>query len=131
MSMAKSTKYFVTISQAHMYFASLCVNAFDNNLFIYILINPETKCLMVKKASASAKDAVRWGYLKHGTAVAHFIESLVFGHKLYDLMKWDWHIRYKIWGVKKQIAGEDVFVFDLKEAFEYGFDPKIIKNEQI
>lgn len=127
--MAKSQKYFVTISQAHMYFASLCLNAFDNNLFIYILINPETKCLMVKKAHESAKDAVRWGYVKQGIPVAHFIESLVFGHKLYDLMEWDWQIRYKIWGVKKQIADEEVFIFDLKEAFTYGVDPKVRKHE--
>lgn len=90
--------------------------------YALVLINPERKHMILKRAASDIKNAICLiYYASTGKQVSHHLESDIFCRKLYAMMGWNLEKRYRVIGEKQTIAGEDVVFFDLNTGFIYEY----------
>lgn len=87
-----------------------CIKKMPDNDYIQVLVNPETKKLAVRPCSEDIKDSVKWCTPKRSPKQ---ITCRVFFAKVFSLMGWTPHYRYKVIGKLIKAGNELLYVFDL------------------
>lgn len=105
----------VVIRRDSITFNTACIAGMEDTVYIQILINPETKKMVVRKCSENDKDALRWCIAKPDKRKSRKVTSKIFSAKMYELMEWNTDCRYKILGHKIVYEDEMLYIFDLFE----------------
>ncbi len=105
-----------------------CIRKLPETDYVQILVNPAEKKLAVRPCEESAKDSFRWvaNSKKHSPKN---ISCKVFFAKIFSLMSWNPHYRYKVIGKLIRSCGELLFIFDLNTPEI--FIQKVIKNGKL
>ena len=96
-----------------------CVNRLPEVEFIQILINRESKMLVVKPCDEFDLFSFRWCTVKDGKHIPRQVTGRLFFMKVCDMMNWNPDHRHKILGKLCKANGEFIFAFDLKAASTY------------
>ena len=109
----------LTIKENSILFNNAAISKLDQVVYIQMLVNPATEKLVIRPCAEGAKDAIRWCVVKGDKRRSREITCGLFIAKLYDMMKWEQHYRYKLQGARIDYNGETLYIFDLKstEAF--------------
>lgn len=107
----------ITISDFKLTFNASCLRKVPNVDFVMVLINPDTKMMVIRPASDDVKDSFIW---KTASNKPKSITCRIFYAKILELMEWDSECRYKLIGKLVKRQDEYLFVFDLKayEAYQ-------------
>jgi len=106
----------MTIRSTSVVFNNSCISKLENATYIHFLIHPEKLRLVIRVVDEGVKDAIRWCVVKDNKRKSRQISCRPFTEKLYALMGWDTLYRYKMQGVRINYEGEDIYLFDLREA---------------
>lgn len=109
----------VTIRRDSVTFNAACISGLEDAVYIHLMINPDTKKMVVRKCDENDKNALRWCVAKDDKRKSRNVTSRPFSDMLYKLMGWEKRNRYKILGyrIKYEYQGtaEDLYIFDLIE----------------
>ena len=107
----------ITISDFKLTFNASCLRKVPNVDFVMVLINPDTKMMVIRPATDDVKDSFIW---KTASNKPKSITCRIFYAKILELMEWDSECRYKLIGKLVKRQDEYLFVFDLKayEAYQ-------------
>lgn len=107
----------ITISDFKLTFNASCLRKVPNVDFVMVLINPNTKMMVIRPATDDVKDSFIW---KTASNKPKPITCRIFYAKILELMEWDSECRYKLIGKLVKRQDEYLFVFDLKayEAYQ-------------
>lgn len=119
----------VTIRRDCVTFNASCIRGLEDVVYIHILINPDTRRMVVKRCDEDDKNALRWCVVRSDKRASRSVTSKRFSAMLYDLLGWDENCRYKILGYRIKVDGEQIYVFDLLEP-EILLDRRKIKGRQ-
>lgn len=102
-------------------FSAACIRKLPDAMYIQVLVNQQTKQLIVKACDENAKDAVRWCTLdtKNGKRKSREIKGAIFSGKIFDMMGWNADYRYKLLGVVVSVKGERIVIFRLEDCETY------------
>ncbi|SHK57594.1 hypothetical protein [Hespellia stercorisuis] len=109
----------VVIRRDSVTFNTSCISGLEDAVYIQILVNPDTKKMVVRKCEENDKDALRWCIAKPDKRRSRKVTSKIFSAKMYELMDWSMDCRYKILGHKISVDNEQIYVFDLVETEIY------------
>ena len=87
----------------------------EDTVYILVLINPDTRRMVIKKCAEDDKNALRWCVARPDKRVSRKVTSRQFSAMLYKLLDWDEDCRYKILGYRISVDSEPVYIFDLLE----------------
>lgn len=109
----------LTIKENSILFNNAAISKLDQVVYIQMLVNPATEKLVIRPCAEGAKAAIRWCVVKGDKRRSREITCGLFIAKLYDMMKWEQHYRYKLQGARIDYNGETLYIFDLMstEAF--------------
>lgn len=101
-------------------FNTACINKLES-LYIQILVNPETKKMIIKECDEDAKDAIKWCRVQKSTGkkVPRRILCRMAALMFYDKFKWEPKYKYKIQGNRAKYQNTVVISFDLKNTETY------------
>lgn len=105
----------VVIRRDSITFNTACIAGMEDAVYIQILVNPDTKKMVVRKCDENDKDALRWCIAKTDKRKSRKVTSKIFSAKMYELMGWNTACRYKILGHKIVYEDEMLYIFDLLE----------------
>lgn len=105
----------VVIRRDSIAFNAACIQGLEDVVYIHILINPDTRRMVIKKCAEDDKNALRWCVPRPEKRVSRKVSSKQFSSMLYNLLDWDEDCRYKILGYRISVDGEHVYIFDLLE----------------
>ena len=105
----------VVIRRDSITFNTACIAGMEDAVYIQILVNPDTKKMVVRKCDENDKDALRWCIAKTNKRKSRKVTSKIFSAKMYELMGWNTACRYKILGHKIVYEDEMLYIFDLLE----------------
>lgn len=107
----------ITISDFKLTFNASCLRKVPDVDFVMVLINPDTKMMVIRPATDDVKDSFVW---KTASNKPKSITCRIFYAKILELMEWDSECRYKLIGKLVKRQDEYLFVFDLKayEAYQ-------------
>lgn len=108
----------ITFCNSRIYANTACVNKLQDAEYVQILVNSETKKIVIKPCNEDDKDSFLWRKArkdKEGFA-PKYITCRVFFAKIVELMNWNANNRYKLLGKLIKSGGEFLFVFDLSSA---------------
>lgn len=109
----------VTIRRDSVTFNAACINGLEDAVYIHLMINPDSKKMVVRKCDENDKNALRWCVAKDDKRKSRNVTSRPFSDMLFKLMGWEKRNRYKILGyrIKYEYQGvaEDLYIFDLAE----------------
>lgn len=87
-----------------------CIKKLPEVNYVQILVNPNTKKLAVRPCREDEKDSLRWSTAAHKPKQ---ITCRVFFAKVFSLMQWNPHYRYKLIGKLIKSESDLLFVYDL------------------
>ena len=87
--------------------------------YVQILVNSDTKKLVIRPSDEDAKDAFLWCTEKDGKRKPKYITCRVFFAKIVNLMEWHGDFRYKLLGKIIRSGDEKLIVFDLTASEMY------------
>lgn len=90
-----------------------CINKFPEFDYVEILVNSETKKLILLPCDEFARDGIRWCNDSDGKRKPRQITCKVFYEQLRELLNWNLADRYKYIGRVGQANGVRLLVFDL------------------
>lgn len=105
----------VVIRRDSIAFNSACIQGLEDTVYILILINPDTRRMVIKKCDEDDKNALRWCVTRTDKRISRQVTSKQFSAMLYELLEWNEDCRYKILGYRISVDGELVYIFDLLE----------------
>lgn len=105
----------VTIRTDCVSFNAACIRGLKNVVYIHILINPDTRRMVIKPCEEDDKNALRWCLVHSDKRDSRIVSSKRFSAMLYNLLQWDENYRYRILGYRIKAEGEQIYVFDLLE----------------
>src|SRR5699024_3155221 len=105
----------VVIRRDSITFNTACIAGMEDAVYIQILVNPDTKKMVVRKCDENDKDALHWCIAKTDKRKSRKVTSKIFSAKMYELMGWNTACRYKILGHKIVYEDEMLYIFDLLE----------------
>ena len=105
----------VVIRRDSIAFNMACIRGLEDTVYILVLINPDTRRMVIKKCAEDDKNALRWCVSRPEKRVSRKVSSKQFSAMLYKLLDWDEDCRYKILGYRISVDGEPVYIFDLLE----------------
>ena len=107
----------ITISDFKLTFNASCIRKAPNVDFVMVLVNPNTKMMVIRPTNEDVKDSFIW---KTASNKPKSITCRIFYAKILELMEWDSECRYKLIGKLVKRQDEYLFVFDLKayEAYQ-------------
>jgi len=125
---AHSREPAITIWENRIKFNMACLRKFPGVTHIQILIHPDQKRLIIRPCEADAPDSLRWAR-GGGEKELENRDLLckVFAAKVFDLMNWDSHYRYKMLGKPAVCDGEMLYLFKLTD-FELFVNSKKTKS---
>jgi hypothetical protein len=96
-----------------------CIRLFEGVQHILPIVNREKKRLAIVTCAEEESASVEWARLKQDSWVNKDITSLEFIKKIFDLMGWDEHCRYKALGRIAASPKGLILVFDLEESIMF------------
>lgn len=105
----------VIIRRDSISFNTACIQGLEDTVYIHVLINPDTRRMVIKKCAEDDKNALRWCVARPDKRVSRKVTSKQFSSMLYDLLDWNDNCRYKILGYRITVDGELLYIFDLLE----------------
>lgn len=102
----------ITFSDSRVYVNTACLNRMPTVEYIQILINQQTKKLVVRPCGEDEKDSFRW-CSNTGKRRPKQITCRVFYAKLAEMMNWNPIYRYKLLGKLITTNSEQLYIFDL------------------
>lgn len=105
----------VVIRRDSIAFNTACIQGLEDTVYILVLINPDTRRMVIKKCAEDDKNALRWCVARPDKRVSRKVTSKQFSAMLYKLLDWDEDCRYKILGYRISVDSEPVYIFDLLE----------------
>ena len=105
----------VVIRRDSVTFNTACIAGLEDAVYIQILVNQESRRMVVRKCEENDKDALRWCVAKPDKRKSRKMTNKIFSAMMYEMMGWNLDCRYKILGHKITFEDETIYVFDLKE----------------
>lgn len=105
----------VVIRRDSVTFNTACIAGLEDAVYIQILVNQESKRMVVRKCEENDKDALRWCVEKPDKRKSRKMTNKLFSAMIYDMMGWDLDCRYKMQGYKITHEDETMYIFDLLE----------------
>lgn len=102
----------ITFNDNKVYVNMACLNQMPMVEYIQILINQQTKKLVIRPCREDEKDSFRW-CSSTGRRRPKQITCRIFYAKLAEMMQWNPAYRYKILGKMVTANSEQLYVFDL------------------
>ena len=109
----------VVIRRDSVTFNTACISGLEDAVYIQILVNQDSKKMVVRKCEENDKDALRWCIAKPDKRKSRKMSNRIFSAMMYEMMEWDLDCRYKILGHKITYEDETIYVFDLQETEIY------------
>ncbi len=108
----------ITFNDSKVYVNTACLNRMPTVEYIQILINQQTKKLVVRPCREDEKDSFRWCSNTTKRRPKQ-ITCRIFYAKLAEMMQWNPNYRYKLLGKMISANGEQLYIFDLKATEVY------------
>ena len=108
----------ITFNDSKVYVNTACLNRMPTVEYIQILINQQTKKLVVRPCREDEKDSFRWCSNTTKRRPKQ-ITCRIFYAKLAEMMQWNPNYRYKLLGKMTSANGEQLYIFDLKATEVY------------
>ena len=108
----------ITFNDSKVYVNTACLNRMPIVEYIQILINQQTKKLVVRPCREDEKDSFRWCSNTTKRRPKQ-ITCRIFYAKLAEMMQWNPNYRYKLLGKMISANGEQLYIFDLKATEVY------------
>lgn len=108
-------------------FSGSCVDRFDKQNFVELLINPVKKMFAVRPAERDNRSGVLISRYQDGKFRPRDIPATAFSDKLYSLFGWSMDRKYRITGCLCEKDGELAFIFDAGDS-ETFFKPFMIEH---
>lgn len=105
----------VVIRRDSVTFNTACIAGLEDAVYIQILVNQDSKRVVVRKCEENDKDALRWCVAKPDKRKSRKMTNKIFSAMMYEMMGWNLDCRYKILGHKITFEDETIYVFDLME----------------
>ena len=105
----------VVIRRDSVTFNTTCIAGLEDAVYIQILVNQDSKRMVVRKCEENDKDALRWCVAKPDKRKSRKMTNKIFSAMMYEMMGWNLDCRYKILGYKITFEDETIYVFDLME----------------
>lgn len=105
----------VMIRRDSVTFNTACIAGLEDAVYIQILVNQDSKRMVVRKCEENDKDALRWCVAKPDKRKSRKMTNKIFSAMMYEMMGWNLDCRYKILGHKITFEDETIYVFDLME----------------
>ena len=105
----------VVIRRDSVTFNTACIAGLEGAVYIQILVNQDSKRMVVRKCEENDKDALRWCVAKPDKRKSRKMTNKIFSAMMYEMMGWNLDCRYKILGHKITFEDETIYVFDLME----------------
>ena len=105
----------VVIRRDSATFNTACIAGLEDAVYIQILVNQDSKRMVVRKCEENDKDALRWCVAKPDKRKSRKMKNKIFSAMMYEMMGWNLDCRYKILGHKITFEDETIYVFDLME----------------
>lgn len=105
----------VVIRRDSVTFNTACIAGLEDAVYIQILVNQNSKRMVVRKCEENDKDALRWCVAKPDKRKSRKMTNKIFSAMMYEMMGWNLDCRYKILGHKITFEDETIYVFDLME----------------
>lgn len=105
----------VVIRRDSVTFNTACIAGLEDAVYIQILVNQDSKRMVVRKCAENDKDALRWCVAKPDKRKSRKMTNKIFSAMMYEMMGWNLDCRYKILGHKITFEDETIYVFDLME----------------
>ena len=105
----------VVIRRDSVTFNTACIAGLEDAVYIQILVNQDSKRMVVRKCEENDKDALRWCVAKPDKRKSRKMTNKIFSAMMYEMMGWNLDCRYKILGHKITFEYETIYVFDLME----------------
>lgn len=102
----------ITFNNSKVYVNTACLNRMPTVEYIQILINQQTKKLVVRLCGEDEKDSFRW-CSNTGKRRPRQITCRIFYAKLVEMMQWNPMYRYKLLGKMITANSEQLYIFDL------------------
>lgn len=102
----------ITFNDNKVYVNMACLNQMPMVEYIQILINQQTKKLVIRPCREDEKDSFRW-CSSTGRRRPKQITCRIFYAKLAEMMQWNPAYRYKILGKMVTANSEQLYIFDL------------------
>lgn len=102
----------ITFNGDRVYVNTACLNRMPTVEYIQILINQQTKKLVVRPCGEDEKDSFRW-CSNTGKRRPKQITCRIFYAKLAEMMQWNTKYRYKLIGKLITTNCEQLYIFDL------------------
>lgn len=109
----------ISFCQSRIYVNKACLKRLPDVDYVQILVNPESRKLVVRPADEDSKDAFLWCNEKNGVRNPRQITGRVFSAMIVRLMDWNPDYRYKLLGKIIRSGDERLIVFDLTAAETY------------
>ena len=102
----------ITFNDSRIYVNTACLNRMPTVEYIQILINQQTKKLVVRPCREDEKDSFRWCSNTSKRRPKQII-CRIFYAKLVEMMQWNPAYRYKLLGKLITANSEQLYIFDL------------------
>lgn len=102
----------ITFNDSKVYVNMACLNRMPAVEYIQILVNQQTKKLVVRPCGEDEKDSFRW-CSNTGRRRPRQIACRIFYAKLAEMMQWNPAYRYKFLGKLITANEEQLYIFDL------------------
>ena len=102
-----------TFSLKEIRFSTECLRKLEDPPFVELLIHPDKKQLCVRSCKETQKNKVRWGKKKDGQLTSISVAGSAFLKTLYEILKWDTSLHFRVRGSRYKKDETSVLIFDL------------------
>jgi len=103
----------VSFNNCRFYVNNACLQRFPNVDHVLALVNKETKILALMPCPETSREAFCWSHTSKGKRKPKQITCKLFFAKIFEMMNWNPHYRYKLLGKIIHANGTRLIAFDL------------------
>lgn len=108
-------KLCVSLSTDSIWFSTMCVRKFEQQLYMEMLVHPSEHLLAVRPCSKEHRNAVKWAKIGEDNYYPRPISGAAFLKTLYEIFGWNTDYRYRVRGVRRQKGSDSLLIFDMRE----------------
>ncbi len=104
----------LTFSPKQIRFSADCVRKFQTH-YVELLVHPDKQMFALRPAQKESRSAVLWSKTENRRTIPKQVAGCAFLPNLYELFGWNPEYQYRLIGVKKQNAEEEIILFPIKD----------------
>ncbi len=112
----------LNFNKGRIYINNYGLSKFPDEDYVRILINQETKSLVIKPYKEKVRASYCWCGGKNKRKARH-VKCLPLFYMIYKMMQWDINARYRITGEIEESSEEKIIYFDLEDAVCFVCEP--------